>query len=617
VNIVCGIAGWIDWQTNLKEQQPILEAMGETLKYRGPDASGIWTSTSAGIVHRRLIVVDPEGGAQPMVRKRGENTYVLTYNGELYNTPELRDRLMSKGYTFEGHSDTEVLLLSYMEWGEKCVDYLNGIYAFGVWSEAEQSLFLARDRMGVKPLFFTQRGSSLIFGSELKTLLAHPEVKPEIDAEGLAEIFLLGPSRTPGHGVFKGISELRPGQFLVYNRNGLRIQKYWQLESHPHVDDIDTTVAKVGELLQDAIERQLVSDVPLCTFLSGGLDSSAITAHASRVYKKNGMAPLHSYSIDYVDNDKYFKSSLFQPNSDAPWVKRVSEYLGTQHHYITIDTPQLTEALKRAVTARDLPGMADVDSSLYLFCCEVKKDATVAVSGECADEIFGGYPWFYKPEMLYADTFPWARSVKERMGILAPGILKNIDGEEYVRQRYLDTLAEVPILHEESKQEKRMREMMYLNLTWFMTTLLDRKDRMSMATGLEVRVPFCDHRIVEYVWNIPWEMKYADQREKGLVRHALKGILPEDVLWRKKSPYPKTHNPAYMRTVKGWLQEILNDSSSPLLQVINQERVKEIVDSDGAAFGVPWFGQLMTSAQLFAYLIQIDTWMKEYKVTIV
>ncbi|MDK2810952.1 MAG: hypothetical protein PWR27_1661 [Petroclostridium sp.] len=614
---MCGIAGWIDWQTNLKEQQPILEAMGETLKYRGPDASGIWTSTSAGIVHRRLIVVDPEGGAQPMVRKRGENTYVLTYNGELYNTPELRDRLMSKGYTFEGHSDTEVLLLSYMEWGEKCVDYLNGIYAFGVWSEAEQSLFLARDRMGVKPLFFTQRGSSLIFGSELKTLLAHPEVKPEIDAEGLAEIFLLGPSRTPGHGVFKGISELRPGQFLVYNRNGLRIQKYWQLESHPHVDDIDTTVAKVGELLQDAIERQLVSDVPLCTFLSGGLDSSAITAHASRVYKKNGMAPLHSYSIDYVDNDKYFKSSLFQPNSDAPWVKRVSEYLGTQHHYITIDTPQLTEALKRAVTARDLPGMADVDSSLYLFCCEVKKDATVAVSGECADEIFGGYPWFYKPEMLYADTFPWAKSVKGRMGILAPGILKNIDGEEYVRQRYLDTLAEVPILHEESKQEKRMREMMYLNLTWFMTTLLDRKDRMSMATGLEVRVPFCDHRIVEYVWNIPWEMKYADQREKGLVRHALKGILPEDVLWRKKSPYPKTHNPAYMRTVKGWLQEILNDSSSPLLQVINQERVKEIVDSDGAAFGVPWFGQLMTSAQLFAYLIQIDTWMKEYKVTIV
>ncbi|WP_094549898.1 asparagine synthase (glutamine-hydrolyzing) [Petroclostridium xylanilyticum] len=614
---MCGIAGWIDWQANLKEQQPILEAMGETLKYRGPDASGIWTSTSAGIVHRRLIVVDPEGGAQPMVRKRGENTYVLTYNGELYNTPELRDRLMSKGYTFEGHSDTEVLLLSYMEWGEKCVDYLNGIYAFGVWSEAEQSLFLARDRMGVKPLFFAQRGSSLIFGSELKTLLAHPEVKPEIDAEGLAEIFLLGPSRTPGHGVFKGISELRPGQFLVYNRNGLRIQKYWQLESHPHVDDIDTTVAKVGELLQDAIERQLVSDVPLCTFLSGGLDSSAITAHASRVYKKNGMAPLHSYSIDYVDNDKYFKSSLFQPNSDAPWIKRVSEYLGTQHHYITIDTPQLTEALKRAVTARDLPGMADVDSSLYLFCCEVKKDATVAVSGECADEIFGGYPWFYKPEMLYADTFPWARSVKERMGILAPGILKNIDGEEYVRQRYLDTLAEVPILHEESKQEKRMREMMYLNLTWFMTTLLDRKDRMSMATGLEVRVPFCDHRIVEYVWNIPWEMKYADQREKGLVRHALKGILPEDVLWRKKSPYPKTHNPAYMRTVKGWLQEILNDSSSPLLQVINQERVKEIVDSDGAAFGVPWFGQLMTSAQLFAYLIQIDTWMKEYKVTIV
>ncbi|MDK2801452.1 MAG: hypothetical protein PWQ70_3071 [Clostridiales bacterium] len=614
---MCGIAGWIDWQTNIEEQQSILEMMGETLTYRGPDASGLWTSTNAGLVHRRLIVIDPEGGIQPMVRKRGKNTYVIVYNGELYNTPELRSLLKARGYTFKGHSDTEVLLLSYMEWGEHCVKYLNGIYAFGVWDEAEQRLFLARDRMGVKPLFYIQKGSALIFGSELKTLLVHPSVKPEVNAEGFAEIFLLGPSRTPGHGVFRGVSELRPGHYLVYHRHGIYIRQYWNLESRPHTDNLDTTVDKVRELLLDAIERQLVADVPVCTFLSGGLDSSAITAIASKIYQQENRGQLHSYSVDYVDNNRYFKVNVFQPNADAPWIKRVAEFLKTKHHYITLDTPQLVEALTRAVTARDLPGMADVDSSLYLFCREVKKNATVAVSGECADEIFGGYPWYHREEMLYADTFPWMRSTKERASILAPDILEKISPFEYVNQRYQDTLAEVPKLPGEVKKEARMREMMYLNLKWFMATLLDRKDRMSMATGLEVRVPFCDHRIVEYVWNVPWEIKVLNGREKGLVRKALEGILPNDVLYRKKSPYPKTHNPAYMRAVKGWLQEILNDSSAPLLQVINQEKVKEIVDSDGTAFGVPWFGQLMTSAQLFAYLIQVDVWMKKYKVIIV
>ena len=614
---MCGIAGWIDWQTNLSDKKTILEKMSETLKYRGPDASGMWVSQCAGIVHRRLVVVDPAGGAQPMIRKKGEKTYVLTYNGELYNTPELRNQLKEKGYSFEGHSDTEVLLLSYIEWGEKCVDYFNGIFAFGIWDEADKTLFLARDRMGVKPLFYTQRGKSFMFGSELKTLLAHPDIKPALDGEGIAEIFMLGPSRTPGHGVFKGISELRPGFCLTYNKSGMKIQKYWKLESRPHEEDFDTTVGKVRELLLDAIERQMVADVPVCTFLSGGLDSSGITAVSSGLYKNNGMGPLHTYSIDYVDNEIHFKPSLFQPNSDAPWIKKVSEALGTVHHNIFFDTPQLVQALTRAVTARDLPGMADVDSSLYLFCNEVKKDATVAVSGECADEIFGGYPWFYREELLNADAFPWMRSINERISILKPGITAAIKGAEYVKQRYRDTLAEVPALPGEDPQEHRRREMMYLNLNWFMTTLLDRKDRMSMANGLEVRVPFCDHRIVEYVWNIPWHMKFFKEREKGLVRQALTGLLPDDVLWRKKSPYPKTHNPNYLKAVKGWLQEILNDPHSPLLLLINKSRVQEIVDTNGAAFGVPWFGQLMTGPQLMAYLIQVDIWMREYKVQLV
>ncbi|WP_026073999.1 asparagine synthase (glutamine-hydrolyzing) [Acetivibrio cellulolyticus] len=614
---MCGIAGWINLKEDLRQKEEIMNSMIKTLANRGPDASGTWFSPNALLAHKRLIVVDPAGGSQPMTRQYGENEYVITYNGELYNTVDLRQELEAKGHIFRSNSDTEVLLVSYIEWGPTCVEYLNGIYAFAIWSEKDRSLFMARDRFGVKPLFYTSSGDSLIFASELKAILSNPLIKHEVASDGLAEIFTLGPARTPGHGVFKNIYEVKPAHCILFDVNGLHDRKYWALESKPHTDSLDTTIDKVRELVLDAINRQLVADVPICTFLSGGLDSSIISAVAANSFKNNGKGQLHTFSIDYVDNDAYFKPSLFQPNSDAPWVKRLSDEINSCHHYIEFDTPNVVDALTDAVKARDLPGMADIDSSLWLFCKEVKKHAVVALSGECADEIFGGYPWFYNPEMLNSNTFPWSRSVKERICILAPGILQNIDGEEYVKQRYIETLAEAPVLAQEEKHEKRTREMMYLNIVWFMATLLDRKDRMSMATGLEVRVPFCDHRIVEYLWNVPWEVKYLDQREKGLLRRAMKGILPDDVLFRKKSPYPKTHNPAYLGAVKNWLQKIIDDPSSPLLQVINRKRIQEIIDTDGAAFGVPWYGQLMTGPQLFAYLIQVDIWMREYKVSII
>ncbi len=614
---MCGIAGWIDWKTDISNHQLVLKRMADTLANRGPDNEGIWISHCAGFAHRRLVVIDPAGGCQPMIRTHWNHKYVITYNGELYNTPELRKALQEKGYKFLDHSDTEVLLISYIEWGEKCVEYFNGIYAFGIWDDEKESLFLARDRMGVKPLFYTQQDSNLIFGSELKTLLAHPSIEAIIDSNGLSEIFLIGPSRTPGCGVFKNIFELRPGYCLTYNRNGLKTTQYWSLESKAHTDDFDTTTEKVRGLVLDAIKRQLVADVPICTFLSGGLDSSTISAVASKAFAEKELGQLHTYSIDYVDNDKYFKPSVFQPNSDAHWVKIVSDALGSQHQYMMFDSPQLVQSLQTAMLARDLPGMADVDSSLYLFCHDIKKEATVALSGECADEVFGGYPWYYREEMLNTDTFPWSTATKERAGLLSQKLLSKLNPEDYVRTRYDQTLAEVTMHEDDSSEQKRMREMFYLNLKWFMTTLLDRKDRMSMATGLEVRVPFCDHRIVEYMWNVPWEMKYYKKREKGLLRHALEGVLPKDVLWRKKSPYPKTHNPSYHNAVKDILQHILDEKSAPLLQLINKEAVQEMVKSDGKTFGKPWFGQLMASAQIFAYLVQVDMWLREYKVRIV
>ncbi len=613
---MCGITGWIDWEQDLRNHRPVINRMTETMTNRGPDDFGIWLSPRAALGHRRLSVIDPENGKQPMVRQRGEQTFVITYNGELYNARELRKKLQSRGYTFHTQCDTEVLLVAFMEWSEACYQYLNGIFAFGIWQEPQQRLFLCRDRMGVKPLFYTQKGSMFLFGSELKALLAHPALELRIDREGLAEVLVLGPGRTPGHGVFKGVSELRPGQCMVYDRHGARARKYWTLESKPHRDDLETTAGKIHQLVRDTVEKQLVSDVPICTLLSGGLDSSAITAFAAKAFNRSGQGPVHTFSVDYVDNDNYFKPSEFQPNSDNPWIEKVSRLLGTRHHSVVIDIPQLVDSLTTAVSARDLPGMADVDSSLYLFCREIKKEATVALSGECADEIFGGYPWFNSPEALAAETFPWSRSLQQRMLLFSPELVDYMRPEEYMERRYRETLAEVPYLPGETAEESRLREICYLTMNWFMATLLDRKDRMSMATGLEVRVPFCDHRLVEYVWNIPWWMKQCDNIEKGILRRALAGLLPGDVLSRRKSPYPKTHNPAYLEAVRERFKSIIEDDASPLVPLLNMDTVQEFINLNDDAFDRPWYGQLMTGPQLFAYLIQVDTWLREYNIAL-
>ena len=612
---MCGITGWINLYSNIEKESEILFKMTDTLKKRGPDDSGFYFSKHAILGHRRLVVVDPKGGAQPMSKTIGDNTYTIVYNGELYNTEDVRKILKEKGFSFSSYSDTEVLLVAYIFWGEECVKHINGIYAFGVWDEKKQTLFLARDPLGVKPLFYTIKDDSLIFGSEIKTLLAHPMVEPILDKQGLTELFGFGPARPLGSGIFKNISELPPSYSLIYSREGIKTNEYWKLNAVTHHENLSTTAEHIRFLLLDSIERQLVADVPVCTFLSGGLDSSIISAVASSYFKKNNMNNLNTYSIDYTDNKKFFKPTEFQPNTDADWIYKMVNYIGSNHHNILIDTPELTSALREAVISNDLPGMADVDSSLYLFCKEVRKTSTVALSGECADELFGGYPWFTREEDINSTTFPWSKSVSDRKSILSHD-LQNLPLEEYVQAKYDESLRQVPGLPGESQREHRMRELFYLNIKWFMITLLTRKDRMSMANSLEVRVPFADHRLVEYAYNIPMDMKYYKGREKGVLREALTGLLPDDVLWRKKSPYPKTHNPNYTIAVQKWMNSILKDKSSPILQIINKESVQKIVDSGGRAYGKPWFGQLMAGPQLIAYLIQIDTWLREYNVII-
>lgn len=614
---MCGITGWIDWKKNLTHASAVVERMTETLAPRGPDASGTWLSPHCAFGHRRLSVIDPENGAQPMIRQDERGTFVIVYNGEIYNAIELRQELRCRGHRFQTKCDTEVVLAAYMEWGADSVEKLNGIFAYAVWNSAEQRLFLARDRLGVKPLFyaFTDDGSFL-FGSEPKAILAHPSFEAVVDGEGLAEIFAIGPARTPGHGIYRNMYELKPGQWMIYDRNGARKHAYWKLESRPHEDSPEKTADVVRGLLEDTVERQLVSDVPVCTLLSGGLDSSALTALAASYYRNAGLGRLQTYSVDYVDNDKHFQSNDFQPNADGPWIEAMSRFSGTEHHEVKFDTPELVSSLYDAVDARDLPGMADIDGSLFLFCREIRKGATVALSGEAADEVFGGYPWFFRRDALEARTFPWSLSLDRRIALMSPELAEATKAEEYVAERYHEALAEVPKLSGETPEQETMRKMSYLNITRFMPTLLDRKDRMSMRVGLEVRVPFCDHRLVEYVFNIPWDIKTYGGREKGIFRKAMHGILPHGIIARKKSPYPKTHNPNYTEAVRSMLLSRLDDSSSPLLPLISKAKVMELAASSDAQTPLPWFGQLMNMPQFFAWLLQVDYWLRTYRVRI-
>ncbi|WP_461182249.1 asparagine synthase (glutamine-hydrolyzing) [Virgibacillus kimchii] len=614
---MCGITGWVNFRRDLTGQMETMKRMAKTLEKRGPDDFNCWFSRHCAFGHTRLTVVDPAGGKQPMTRSYQGRNYTICYNGELYNTEDIRRELIKLGHQFQSHSDTEVLLQAYIAWEENCLKYLNGIYAFAIWDATKQRLFAARDRLGVKPFFYTVSSVGLLFGSEQKAIIAHDKIKAEVDREGLQEIFGVGPSRTPEHGVFRGIKSLRPGHALSFSKDGLKKWRYWNVESKPHEDTLEETAEKVRDLFTDSVIRQLVSDVPISTFLSGGVDSSAISAIASDHFKKNGKGALDTFSIAYTNNDKYFKTNTFQPNSDEQWIEKMVSSLGSNHHAEEIDTEELVTSLKEAVIARDLPGMADVDSSLLWFCKQIKKKTTVSLSGECADEIFGGYPWFHNQELLFHEGFPWMQYNQERENILKPDWRNKLMLPAYQHERYHQTIAETPKLEGESKTEARRRELFYLNIHWFMTTLLDRKDRMSMGASLEVRVPFSDHRIVEYAWNIPWEMKMTDNREKGILRKALKDRLPDEILYRKKSPYPKTHSPHYTKAVKSWLLRILDDASSPLLELIDERKVRYIAESDGKGYQAPWFGQLMTGPQMMAYLIQVNIWLKTYNINIV
>lgn len=616
---MCGISGFFhprrDFTKEMSFFEHILNSMNRVQKRRGPDDQGIFLSNHFGLAHVRLSIVDLITGRQPMLKTRDGHTWGIVYNGELYNTKELRDELSLKGYHFDTTSDTEVILTAYMEYGPDFVRLLNGIFAFAIMDPIKKRLMLCRDRAGVKPLFYTFSDNHVIFSSEIKGLFCFPDVKPVLDKKGLNEIFSIGPARTSGHGVFKDVYEVLPGHYILCSDTEIRQESYWKLESHPHEDSYEETVEKTAFLVEDSIRRQMVSDVPICTFLSGGLDSSLVSSVCARELKKKNKR-LMTFSFDFVGNKENFHASSFQPSQDRPFVEQMVKYLDSDHHFLECSTETQAEFLKDSVLAHDLPTMADVDSSMLYFCSRVSPFCKVTLTGECADEIFGGYPWFHREDCFRAHTFPWTMDLKARQVLLSDAFLAELGMEEYVRETYEASLTQVPTLPGEPLEEARRREISYLNLRWFMQTLLNRMDRTSMYSSLEARVPFADHRIIEYLWNVPWEMKAKDGVVKNLLRQAGVGKLPEEILFRRKSPYPKTYDKGYETLLAGMVREILNDSSSPILKFLDRKKTERFLSSP-SDYGKPWYGQLMAAPQMMAYVIQIDFWMRTYKPEII
>lgn len=611
-----GFAGFCDYSESLKEEKYLWMAlarrMASRVSHRGPDASREHVSRHCALAHATLLAEEPTANVQPVTRRFEHREYSIAFNGEIFNARELRRELEDRGCEFQTESNAELVLMAYIYYGTDCASHLNGFFSFVIDDGYNMRTFLCRDRFGLKPLFYTKKGERLAFGSEIKALFEFPGVQPIIKEQGLCELFGLGPARSPGCGVFSDIHEVLPGHFILYSANGLQQYTYYRLEAQPHTQDYPETVATVRALLEDIVDRQMQADIPPCTFLSGGLDSSVVTALMAKSMSQEERQ-LTTYSFDYEGNETFFKPTSFQPDRDDYWAKRVSELLGTRHITLSCDNETLEKTLKDAVLAKDLPGMADIDAALLYFCRRVKPHHSIVLCGEGADEIFGGYPWFHRKEMFDGTAFPWSNNLPTRSSLLRPEILEKLHMEEYVGDRLADDLRSVPILLGESEEDRRIRQITWMTTRWFMATLLDRQDRCSMFSGMEVRMPFSDHRLVEYVYNVPWAMKNRDGVTKGLLRDAARGLLPEDVLFRKKSPFPKTHNPGYEALLKKQLTHVLQDSTQPIQKLLSKDVVSGLL-GESYDYGKPWFGQLMAGPQLLAYLLQINYWLSHYHV---
>lgn len=548
----------------------------------------------------------------PFTIQRGDRACHILMEGSIFNQKDL--------CSTPNLSLPEFILNGFMEYGIDFMKKLNGNYSIAICDEKHETLYLFRDCFGSRPLFYMQYENYFYFATELKSLLSIRKEPPTISRKGLNEIFAMGPARTPGQAIFDDIHEVKAACCLSVNRYGICSTPYWTLRCRPHYETYQETILHTKDLLEHAIASQCDTDSMespdgrTCALLSGGVDSSIVSA-ILQSHHTDSDTPLTTVSFDFAQNEKYFKSSAFQPSQDRPYVDALVRFLQSKHHYLECGFQTLADLLSESVHNHDLPCMADIDTSLLYFSGKVTDIANVAYTGECADEVFGGYPWMHGDDSLLTQNFPWAKTLAPRKALLNKDFLEFLNIDDYVTQAYQKAISKIPVLPEESTLDAGKRRYGYLNLYWFMQTLLNRMDRSCRATGLVARVPFADRDLIEYVYNVPWAMKAHNGLVKSLLRQTAEELLPPQILMRPKSPFPKTYHPYYEKLLVKMLSEVIRDSASPLHLFMDADQVQTFLNAP-KDYGAPWYGQLMCGPQMIAYLLQIDTWIKDYQIRV-
>jgi asparagine synthase (glutamine-hydrolysing) len=519
---MCGICGIYNFGNSAPVSDKILIDMNNALSHRGPDDSGIYINKNIAFAHRRLSIIDLENGRQPMANE--DNTVWITYNGEIYNFMELKKQLAEKGHVFKTNCDTEVIIHSYEEYGTDCVLKFNGMFAFAVWDSREKILFLARDRLGIKPLYYTISNGNFVFASEIKALLRHPSVKTEVEKKSIPE-YLFCTSLLGSNTMFKNISALPAGHMVLFKNGNNKVTQYWDLElkSAP-VDELSFDQYKelIFSILDDSVRMRLMSDVPFGSLLSGGLDSSIISALATKHVKQE----LKTFSMEYSRNIEMGTQSL-----DTKFANLMAKVFKTDHREF-IFRPEEYYGFHEKVTWHMEKPVELTTPSLYLLHNKLKKYVTVVLSGEGSDELFGGYFFFLQnAKDRRLREFPWAPYFDE-VSMLLNG---NIEKETGFRESVKYSLDSMLTKH---NTEDFLNRVLYLFIKIYLLEMLERQDKTSMAWGVETRVPFLDHRFVELIVNIPSRYKIKDGSEKYILKESFRGFIPDEILDRKKKPFP-------------------------------------------------------------------------------
>lgn len=608
-----GFAGFSDYQESLRSEKYLWKAlarrMAARVAHRGPDDAGTVVSDHCALGHARLAVIDPAKGVQPFSILREGHRFTIAYNGEIYNAPSLRRELAEIGYRFETHCDTEVVLTAYLHYGPACVTHFIGMFAFVVDDPLRRQTVLCRDPLGVKPLFYSFSNGRLVFGSEIKALFEYPGINPVIDRTGLCEVLGLGPVRTPGFGVFAGIHELLPGNLAVFNGDGFRQQPYFSLQAVPHIENYEDTVARVRTLLLDTVHQQLAADAPLCVLLPGCEDAGTAAAIAAQSQQAQGRE-LIAYSLQFPPE----ATGTATPSFVEGEAKAHSGPLGPNQHPVPCSAPSLLSALYDGVIAKDLPGKTWQDGALLYFCRKLKAHHTVAFCGAGADALFGGYSWFHKPGSLSAGTFPWSPALRLRNRLLKPALREALALDRYVSQRFTESLSLVPVLQDESDEEHHMRTLSFLSIQQVAAATWDSLDRCGMASGVEIRTPYANHHLAQYVFNVPWDFKAPHGIPKGLLHDAASGFLLQNVHPRPGATAPPSVvPPGYDALLQSRLLPILRDSAQPLYKIFSKAAVTDLF-AGRLENTPPGLGQPMPDPALLADLLQLNFWLQHYNI---